>query len=125
MISEPPASLINCHCGFCRHLSGAAFSTWATVTAATVLVLRSGSLRHYQASGNCTRAFCEACGTHVFSKDRRLIDKIGIPAGVIDAKNLPGVSGHYFVDDKASWHSIEDTHPCFGGASGFQPLTRT
>jgi len=122
-LTEPPSTLINCHCGFCRRLSGAAFSTWATVAVGVVNLLKSGPLRHYHASDNATRTFCEICGTHVYSVDTRLVGKIGIPAGIIVGPHMPTLSGHYFVDDKATWHEIRDATPCFGGETGFQPLT--
>ena len=66
-------------------------------------------------------AFCEICGTHIFTEDRRLPAIIGIPAGIIVGGTLPEPAAHYFVDDKAAWHSICDAIPCFGGANGMMP----
>lgn len=119
----PPTALINCHCGLCRQLSGAAFSTWATAREQGYTILESAGLRHYQATDNVSRVFCELCGTHVFSVDRRLPGKIGIPAGIITGGILPAPSGQYFVDDKAQWHAITDSTPRYGGANGMEPRT--
>ena len=122
VLDGPPNALINCHCGLCRSLSGAAFSTWATIPREEVTVLENGPLRHFQASKNVTRSFFEVCGTHVFSIDIRLAGKIGIPAGIMQGWSASHLSAHYFVDDKARWHEIGDTAPRFGGETGYQPL---
>lgn len=122
-LAEPPSTLINCHCGLCRGLSGAAFSTWATVPEDHLTIRKPGPIRHYQVSDNGTRAFCEICGTHVFTVDIRLKGKIGIPAGIILDPNVPALSAHYFVDDKIWWHKIGDSLPCFGGETGYEPLS--
>ena len=68
------------------------------------------------------RYFCKACGTHVYAEDKRLPNVYGVPAGILESGSLPGPGGHYFVGHKATWHSITDTVPQFGGASGFEPL---
>jgi len=119
---KPPGSMVNCHCGLCRQLSGAAFSTWVTVRVDAISILRSDGIRRYRPTDNLARAFCEICGTHVFTEDRRLPGKIGVPAGIIVDGTLPEPAAHYFVDDKAAWHSIRDAMPCFGGENGMTPL---
>jgi len=121
-ISRPPTKLVNCHCGLCRQLSGAAYSTWATVRTDGFSILRSVGIRRYRPTDNIARAFCEICGTHVLTEDRRLPAMIGIPAGIIVGGRLPEPAAHYFVDDKAAWHSLCDAIPCFGGANGMMPL---
>jgi hypothetical protein len=120
--TQPPTSLVNCHCGLCHQLSGAAYSTWVTVRADSFSILRSDGIRRYRPTDNIARAFCKTCGTHVFTEDRRLPGAIGIPAGIIRGVILPEPAAHYFVDDKAAWHSIHDAVPCFGGANGMTPL---
>ncbi|WP_170182054.1 GFA family protein [Phreatobacter stygius] len=119
-LAKPPNRLINCHCGFCRSLGGAAFTTWATVPVVDLTVECTGELRSYRASENAIGVFCATCGTHVHSEDRRLPGKIGIPAGIITGA-LPPPSAHYFTDHKADWFSISDALPCFGGETGFAP----
>ncbi len=118
---NPPDDVLNCHCGFCRALSGAAFTTWANFAAADIVVEQDGPLQRYAASSHATRCFCPACGTHVMSLDTRTPDIIGVPAGII-ADDLPPVRAHYFVSDKAAWHRWADDLPCFGGEDGFAPV---
>jgi hypothetical protein len=118
---HPPRDVLNCHCGFCRALSGAAFTTWASFRPTDIVVEQDGPLHRYAASIHATRCFCPACGTHVMSLDSRLPDTIGVPAGII-AGNLPPVRAHYFVSDKAAWVSWSDDLPCYGGTDGFTPV---
>jgi len=121
-LTAPPRTLDNCHCGFCRQLSGAAFSTWAQVGADHLVVERAGELRRYQASENCARFFCPTCGTHVRTEDGRMPGKVGLPAGIIMGASLPPVAAHYFFDDRAPWSTIDDGAPRFGGESGVDPI---
>ena len=86
---KPPGSMVNCHCGLCRQLSGAAFSTWVTVRVDAISILRSDGIRRYRPTDNLARAFCEICGAHVFTEDRQLPGRIGIPAGIIVDGILP------------------------------------
>ena len=116
-------SCINCHCGLCRRLSGAAFTTWVSVASAEFDVLSGeSSLAEYQATENVRRFFCTHCGTHVFSRDKRYPNIHGAPLGVVAEPHGFAPAGDYFSSDKAAWAHLSPGIPHFGGASGFGPL---
>jgi hypothetical protein len=119
-ITKEGAKAVNCHCGMCRRLSGAAYTTWVSVQERNFRLTGSRPSA-FAPSRNATRHFCPRCGTHVFTRDARYPDTVALPAGVISGFD-PAVQAHYFVSHRASWHLIEDELPCFGGESGFEPL---
>ena len=108
-------SVIHCHCGECRRLSGGAFTTWVSMPRKTMSVFGEESLSPFSVTANVTRHFCTICGTHVFSTDLRVPKIAGVPAGIIEGAFPLLPSAHYFVDDKAAWYTITDALPQFGG----------
>ena len=122
--TAPPASVVNCHCGQCRRLSGAAFTTWASFNKTALPTTGEEPLSSFEVTANVTRHFCRVCGSHVFTADRRLPAILGVPAGALEGEPVAAPSAHYFVDDRAPWHSISDDLPRFGGESGTEPIAR-
>jgi hypothetical protein len=113
---------INCHCGLCRRLSGAAFTTWFSVQKAALSGQGEETMTAYRPTPNLTRHFCATCGTHVYTLDDRYPDVKGICAGAFDGVTLPAPRAEYFVDDKASWFELPHGATCFGGPTGFEPV---
>ena len=61
-------SVVNCHCGLCRSLSGAAFTSYIVVRAPDFRVERGQeSVANYAATPKATKHFCIACGTPLFN----------------------------------------------------------
>lgn len=117
-----PRRIIHCHCGQCRRLSGAAFTTWVSVSAPPQLNASAQALGRFTPTINTVRNFCKVCGSHLYTTDARYPDIVGVPAGAIVGSMDLVPAGHYFVDDKAPWHVISDGLPQFGGRSGFEPI---
>lgn len=121
----PPRSVVHCHCGQCRRLSGAAFTTWASFAATALVRTGEEPLSRFQVTPNVTRHFCRVCGSHVFSADLRLPAILGVPAGALEGAALPAPSAHYFADHKSPWLALCDGLPRFGGESGVEPCPLT
>ncbi|QPF72617.1 GFA family protein [Roseateles sp. DAIF2] len=117
-----PGSFVNCRCGQCRRLSGAAFTSWASFAREAIPLSGNEPLTAFKVSDKVTRHFCRVCGSHVFTFDGRLPKILGVPAGAIEGSSLAPPSAHYFVDHKAAWYDIGVGQPRFGGESGVQPL---
>lgn len=118
-----PSDIIHCHCGMCRRLSGAAFTTWLCISKKQFRLVNADSLKTFSPSKNSTRNFCNECGTHVFTEDARHPDVVGVPAGVITGVMERKIDGHYFVSHKAEWHVISDGLPQFGGETGCERIS--
>ena len=118
-----PRSVVHCHCGQCRRLSGAAFTTWASFPRTALVTTGDEPLNSFQVTANVTRHFCRVCGSHVFTADSRMPKILGVPAGIVEGEVPTVPSAHYFVDHKAPWQPICDGLPQFGGESGMDPAT--
>ncbi len=80
-------------------------------------------LKSYRPTVHLERLFCQHCGGHVLTHDARCAGIAGLPAGLVDDHAVPQPGGEYFVSHKAPWHSLAPQAPCFGGDSGFEPLS--
>ena len=61
-------SVVNCHCGLCRNLSGAAFTSYVVVREADFRVEQGReSIARYAATPKAAKQFCVACGTPLFN----------------------------------------------------------
>ena len=121
-VFEPLAAPINCHCGQCRRLNGAAFTTWFSVPERHLEISGEASLSEFSPTENLTRKFCKFCGAHVVTQDKRSPKIVGIHAGTFDSEKLPKPKADYFVTDKAAWFDIPPGTKCFGGKTGFESI---
>ncbi len=96
----------NCHCGECRRLSGAAFTTWITAPREQVVVGNPEGLSSFRPTVNLQRSFCKTCGSHVMTADARLPGVYGFPAGLFEGQAIEPPDKDYFVDDKAGWYHL-------------------
>ena len=61
-------SVVNCHCGLCRSLSGTAFTSYVVVRELNFRVEQGQQfLASYAATPKATKHFCIACGTPLFN----------------------------------------------------------
>jgi len=95
----------NCHCGECRRLSGAAFTTWITAAREQVAVNNPEGLSTFHPAPNLQRSFCKTCGSHVMTADGRLPKVYGFPAGLFEGEAIEPPDADYFLEDKAGWYS--------------------
>lgn len=103
-VSSPLRRPVNCHCGECRRLSGAAFTTWITALRDQVVMNNAEGLSVFKPTPNLQRSFCKQCGSHVFTADVRLPAVFGFPAGVFEGEAVEPPDHDYFLEDKANWY---------------------
>jgi hypothetical protein len=116
---QPP---VNCHCGQCRRLSGAAFTTWFSINRDALVIDGQDALSTFHPTQHLTRQFCKFCGSHVMTLDRRQPVVAGLHAGTFEGQELPGPKADYFASHKANWYDLPLGSNCFGGETGFDPL---
>ena len=98
----------------CRKAHGAAFSTFARLTAADFrIVSGAGELRGYRSSPPIERTFCATCGARLTVRFDGMPDTVWVSLATLD--DDPGVrpGAHMFVASKASWDEISDELPQF------------
>src|SRR5262245_16968451 len=101
----------HCHCSMCRKAHGAAFGTFAGVSADRFRYTAGADhLRRYESSPASYRAFCPTCGSNAptLSSDGQTYY---VPAGLFDDDPGARPSMHMFVASKAPWWEITDQLP--------------
>jgi hypothetical protein len=102
----------HCHCSMCRRAHGAAFSTFARLTASEFRVVTGADqIRRYRSSAPIERSFCGVCGTRLTVRFEGMPDTVWVSHTTFDGDPglRPGV--HMFVGSKADWDEIADGLP--------------
>lgn len=102
-VPSPLRRPVNCHCGQCRRLSGAAHTTWITAARRHTELNGAEHLSAFDATPNVKRHFCRRCGCHVYTEDSRLPADFGMPAGLFEGCDIEAPKREYFLEDKAPW----------------------
>ncbi|MCY7313581.1 MAG: GFA family protein [Pseudoxanthomonas sp.] len=69
-VDGTPQVILNCHCDFCRRMSGAPLSTYVVVLDKELAVTQGAEeLRSHSATSNATRHFCATCSTPLFNRN--------------------------------------------------------
>lgn len=97
--------LVNCHCGLCRSLNGAAFSSYAVVAAAGLSVVSGReSLAEYRVTETATKHFCARCGTPLFNTNPgRYPGAAMIYLGTLDQAGALHPSVDLYCADRLAW----------------------
>ena len=109
-VDGPLTDVGNCHCSMCRRFHGAAFASYAKVSAKAFRWLTGEELLAvHESSPGIGWAFCRVCGSSLGLPSRGKLS--GLALGTLDKD--PGVrpTYHMFVGSKAAWHDITDTLP--------------
>ena len=108
-VRQPLGAASYCHCTRCQRRTGAAASPQARVAPGSVAVLQGAELvREYLPDDGFAKAFCSACGAHLWARDPDEDEPFSVRLGAFDSD--PGVrtSYHQFVDYAAPWEPIPD-----------------
>jgi hypothetical protein len=102
----------HCHCSICRKGHGAAFSTFARLTAADFRVVAGGDQMHgYRSSPPLERTFCATCGARLTIRFDGMPDTVWVSLATLDDDAGVRPGGHMFVASKAPWVEITDGLP--------------
>lgn len=104
----------NCHCSMCRKSHGAAFSTFARLTASDLhIVAGSDYVRSYRSSAPIERTFCSTCGARLTVRFDGMPQAVWVSLGIFDDDAGLRPDTHAFVGSKAPWVEINDELPQF------------
>jgi hypothetical protein len=118
----PSRFCAHCHCSTCRRAHGAAFVTWVGFESEQVRIVAGGDiLRRYLTETGATRSFCSRCGSTLFFESPRWAGETHVARANIEGEIDRDPSGHFYVDHRASWWTIDDSLPQHGGESGEEP----
>ena len=104
---EPPLTVVFCHCGDCRRLTGAPVAAFAAFSEGTANLFPNPDTAKPVNPG-VTRRFCPDCGTPLWAEFDYLPGQIFVPLEVLDqAFGLPPEI-HCHVENRLPWLHIED-----------------
>lgn len=98
-----------CHCSQCRKAQGGAFATNSPVEADKLMFTGEEYITEFQSNENKVRAFCQACGSPLYSARKDLPEIRRLRVGSIETEFQCDNKYHIYADSKASWHEITDT----------------
>jgi hypothetical protein len=109
-LSRPLLGAIYCHCTRCQRRTGSAFSATALAEPGSFEVTTGAdSVRSWDpGDGGWIKAFCGACGGHLYTVNPANADLVAVRLGAIDGD--PGVrpAAHQFTDYAAVWEPLPD-----------------
>lgn len=108
-ISEPLVAAAYCHCTRCQRRSGTGAAPSARIVPGSLrLTAGESQVSGWWAGDGLEKAFCAACGSALFARDRETGEVVVVRLGAIDGD--PGVrpSVRQFVASAAAWESIPD-----------------
>lgn len=106
-----------CHCTDCQKLTGGGPNYVALMPKGTVTITqgRPSLYRRTADSGDTVeRAFCAACGTHLWGMPAHA-PFMTVKVGAFDDSAQLGAVMHIYTASAPAWHAIPDTVPSFPG----------
>jgi hypothetical protein len=103
-----------CHCEQCRKAQGSAFVAVAPIQSSLFFILTGQEyIKEYRSSPGKVRAFCQECGSPLYSARDDQPDVKRLRLGTLDTSVTVEHRYHIFVKSKAPWFDIKDGLPQF------------
>ena len=103
-----------CHCGQCRKVQGGPASVAPASAGAFEVTAGRSRVREFESSPGKFRAFCERCGSPLYSRRAELPAAIRLRLGALDHPPPDlRIDAHIYWDDRATWEDSIDapTYP--------------
>lgn len=108
-VSEPFLATSQCHCEFCKRISGGYGTVSGRARTEWIAVLEGEELlRSYTPEGGSAKTFCSICGSNLFGGGwpEREFASVRLPAFGPDYDRKP--EAHTFVRSAAAWEILPD-----------------
>lgn len=115
-----PIRVVNCHCGLCRRVSGAAFLTHVHFALGDFTWM-VGEPTRYRSSSTAERGFCPKCGSTLTMHEPVLDDRVQVSLGSLDHPDAVRPDDHVWTESQLVWLRIEDALPRFPTISSAVP----
>lgn len=120
-LTAEPIFQVACHCRACQYASGGA-PTLAMGVPESALKITKGEPKFYWSQGDSGakvgRAFCEACGTPLFSKPELNAGMVVIKVGGLDDPSDFSAQINIYAKDAQPFHHMAEGVPKFDGMPG-------
>ncbi|NMM78153.1 hypothetical protein B2J86_01975 [Acidovorax sp. SRB_14] len=110
--------VVACHCGLCRSMTGAAYSSYVVVREQQFSVTQgSESLTAYAVTERTRRHFCKNCGTPLFNTNPETYKGLTmLYLGTVVGHEHLAPRIHIFCENKLPSVHLEQSSQCFPGA---------
>jgi hypothetical protein len=115
-----PIRVVNCHCGVCRRVSGAAFMTFVHFPMSRFAWTGAEPTR-YRSSKDAKRGFCAVCGSTLSMHEAVLADRVQVSLGSLDRPDLARPDDHVWTRSQLPWLELVDRLPRFATVSDAVP----
>lgn len=115
-----PIRAVNCHCGICRRMSGAAFLTFVHFPIESFAWVK-GEPTRYRSSVDAERGFCVRCGSTLTMHESVLPDRVQVTLGSLDNPHAVRPHDHVWTESQIAWLQVEDKLPRFARSSPAVP----
>ncbi len=115
-----PIRAVNCHCGMCRRISGAAFLTHVHFLIGA-FTWTKGKPTRYRSSSEAERGFCDRCGSTLTIHETVLNDRVQLTLGSLDRPENVRPDDHVWTESQLAWLHIDDGLPRFPRNSSAVP----
>jgi hypothetical protein len=108
-VTEPFVSSGWCHCTRCQHRTGVNASAGAAVVPGSFRITQGEELvTEWTPPGGFIKAFCSACGGHLYSRAPDGWDRLSVRLGAVDGD--PGIRPQYHqhTATAAVWQPLPD-----------------
>ena len=117
-VAGPVVQVVACHCGLCRGMTGAAFSSYAVVQSDRLTVTQGrGVLAAYAVTERTTRHFCNACGTPIFNSNPCSYPGLAmLYLGTVAGHELLAPKIDLYCESRLPWVRLHESCKSFAGA---------
>jgi hypothetical protein len=101
--------VVMCHCSVCRHVTGSAFATNASVEAkAFRIVSGEKSIKSFESSKGQFRHFCKRCGSPLYGASKSFPYVVRVRLGSLEDAGGARPVAHIWHGSKSEWFDITD-----------------
>lgn len=95
--------IVNCHCGLCRKMNGAAFSSYVVIPAKTLSVTGEHNVATYGATPEARKHLCARCGTPLFNVNARYAGACMLYLGAVEPPPAAVPSVNVYCESMLEW----------------------
>jgi hypothetical protein len=108
-VTEPFLTVSQCHCAFCKKISGGYGTVSGRVHTDAIRIVEGRELlRSYTPEGGSAKTFCSVCGSNLFGGGWPDVELAPIRLSAIDSHLDCKPEAHTFVRSVASWEILPD-----------------
>ena len=108
-VTQPFASVAQCHCTNCKKLSGGVGTVNGRVATAAIRVLEGGDLlTTFQPAEGTAKTFCAVCGSNLFGGGWPESENASVRLSTLEPPFEGKTQEHIFVRSVAPWETLPD-----------------